>query len=195
MQLAEPSPNLVLGICAAALIAIGISLVRFSRQRSSSQELGSPHFAWSAIALGFALFVVGCGAVPGLIYAFLAFGIGGYVAIASNITWRTSPTRGATSFAAEPEERPSNWFLASAKAVLALVLAGLAAFGIGEAFAVAMPLRAPDRIVVGALLVPILWGGGMAWTLADSKLRRAAIALAIIAAASFAIAFVPRVFH
>ncbi len=97
--------------------------------------------------------------------------------------------------AAEPEERPTNWRRAIAKALLAIVLAGVAAFGVGEAFAVAMPIAAPDRIVIGGLLVPVLWGAGMAWTLADAKLLRATIALSIIAAASYTVAFLPKAFH
>ena len=34
-----------------------------------------------------------------------------------------------------------------------------------------------DRIVIGGILVPVLWGGGMAWTLSDAKLLRATLLL------------------
>jgi hypothetical protein len=195
MQLTDPSPDLISGFAAAALIAIGVFLLLSSRRASGLEELRTFPFAWISIAIGFALFMAVCGTVRGVVYAFLAFALAGYATVASNIAWRTSPARGATSLAAEPDERPTNWRRASAKALLAIVLAGIASFGIGEAFAVAMPMAAPDRIVIGGLLVPVLWGGGMAWTLADSKLRRATIALTIIAAVSFAIAFLPKVFH
>ena len=72
-------------------------------------------------------------------------------------------------------------------------MAGVAAIGVGVAFAVAMPMGPHDRIVIGALLVPILWGGGMAWTLADAKLMRATVILLAISALSYAIAFLPKV--
>lgn len=195
MQMTEPGPELLSGFSAVALIAIGIILLQTSRGTLASEELGTRPFAWTAIAIAFALFIANCGVIRGLVYAFLASGLGGYLAVALNITLRPSTARSATSLAAEPEDRPTNWRRATAKAMLAIVLAGFAAFGLGEAFAVAMPFTPPDRIVIGALLVPILWGAGMAWTLADSKLLRAAIALSIIAATSFAIAFLPRVFH
>jgi hypothetical protein len=51
-----------------------------------------------------------------------------------------------------------------------------------------------DRIVIGGLLVPMLWGAGMAWTLSDAKLVRATLLLAVISAAAYAAAFLPKMF-
>ncbi len=197
MRSTEMTADLPLGLAAAALIAIGVFLLRSLRNKNALvEELGSFPFAWISIAVGSALFVASYGAVRGCIYAFLAFALSGYAAVSSRIEWRTSAAaRATTSLAAEPEERPTNWRRAAAKATLAIVLAGFAAFGIGEAFAIAMPMSPPDRIVIGGLLVPVLWGGGMAWTLADARLLRATIALIIIASITFAIAFLPKAFH
>ncbi len=195
MQWTEPTPELFSGFAAAALIAIGVFLLRPAARASGSGELRSFPFAWLTIGIGFALFAASCGLVRGLVYALLTFALAGYASVASNFTLRTSSARMATSHASEPEVRPTNWRSAGAKALLSIVLAGFAAFGFGEAFAIAMPMTAPDRIVIGGLLVPVLWGGGMAWTLADAKLLRVAVALTVIAGAGFAIAFLPKVFH
>ena len=61
----------------------------------------------------------------------------------------------------------------------------------GVAFAVAMPMPETDKMLIGGLMVPVLWGGGMAWTLSDSKLFRATAILLIICAAGYTIAFLP----
>ena len=96
--------------------------------------------------------------------------------------------------ALEPEERPTNWRRGAAKALLAIVLSGVASIGIGVAFALYMPMATHDRIVIGGILVPVLWGGGMAWTLSDAKLLRATLLLLAISAACYAMAFLPKAF-
>jgi hypothetical protein len=72
-------------------------------------------------------------------------------------------------------------------------LAGIASIGVGIAFAIAMPMGTHDRIVIGGLLVPVLWGAGMAWTFADTKLVRATAVLTGISAIGYGIAFLPKV--
>ncbi len=191
MDLAKLNFDAIPAIGAIALIVIGVLLLRESHQSSR----GTIAFAWLTIASGFAIFVAAFGATRGVFYALFSFSLAGYAAVASKVEWRTASPRNVTSLAAEPEERRTNWRRVISKALLAIVLSGTAAFGLGVAFAVAMPMAAPDRMVIGALLVPVLWGGGMAWTLADAKLLRASIALLIVAAASFAIAFLPKVIH
>jgi hypothetical protein len=56
-----------------------------------------------------------------------------------------------------------------------------------------MPMATHDRMVVGGLLVPILWGAGMAWTLSDAKLVRATLVLGSISVLGYGIAFLPKV--
>jgi hypothetical protein len=129
----------------------------------------------------------------GTTYALLALSLAGYALVTASIEFRNTRARDTRSLAAEPEERPTNWPRAIAKSLLAIVLAGIAAIGIGVAFAVAMPLGTHDRVVIGGVLVPVLWGAGMAWTLADAKLLRATIFLVAISAVSYGIAFLPKV--
>ena len=50
-----------------------------------------------------------------------------------------------------------------------------------------------DRIMIGGILVPVLWGAGMAWTLCDAKLIRAFFVLVGVSAVAYAAAFLPKV--
>ena len=47
--------------------------------------------------------------------------------------------------------------------------------------------------MLGGILVPVLWGAGMAWTLSDAKLLRATIVLVSLSIVSYGIAFLPKV--
>lgn len=147
---------------------------------------------WGLIVAGMVVWSSAVGAELGVTYGLLGLGLAGYAAVLTTIEFRKPKARDFASLAAEPEERPTNWRRAAFKSFLAIVLAGIAAVGIGVAFAVAMPLGPHDRIVVGGLLVPVLWGAGMAWTLADANTLRASILLTLVSVASYAIAFVPK---
>lgn len=181
-------------LAAVAPLVAGVWLLRESwrlRPRAGSARILA---GWTLIVLGFALFARLEGAEMGTTYALLALSLAGYAVVTASLELRNARTRDTRSLAAEPEERPTNWPRAIAKSLLAIVLAGIAAIGVGVAFAVAMPLGTPDRIVIGGVLVPVLWGAGMAWTLADAKLLRATIVLVAVSAISYGIAFLPKVF-
>jgi peptidoglycan/LPS O-acetylase OafA/YrhL len=179
-------------LCAVALIALGILLLRMSWVSNRSPQRLYMSGGWLAVVAGFVLLMHVQGPKIGMTYAFLAFSLIAYAMIASTVELRRGKRRASVSLAPEPEQRPTNWRRATAKSLLAIVLAGVAAIGIGVAFAVAMPLPPQDRMVLGGLLVPVLWGGGMAWTLADAKLLRASVILAGISVVSYAIAFLPK---
>ena len=92
----------------------------------------------------------------------------------------TAPGRMPREAALEPEDHPTDWAHSTAKALLAIVLSGAASIGLGLTFALYMPMAVHDRIVIGGVLVPVLWGAGMAWTLSDAKLVRAAAVLLLV---------------
>ena len=148
---------------------------------------------WLAIAAGLAAWSEASGAERGITFGLIALSLVGYLAVAWSAELRTARVRQPGDVALEPEPRRTNWPRGIAKSLLAIVLAGIASIGLGVAFAVAMPLAPQDRIVIGGLLVPILWGGGMAWTLADPRLVRATIILLTISAVGYGIAFLPKV--
>ena len=174
------------------LLLSGIALVRSSwmrRNGGSARRTGG----WVVIAAGLASFAYAWGGEVGTVYALVAFSAVAYVVVAMGVELRPARAISSRDIPLEPEDRAANWPRAIAKSLLAIVLAGVAAIGIGVAFAVAMPLAAPDRIVIGGLLVPMLWGAGMAWTLSDAKLLRATILLGAISALAYGIAFLPKV--
>lgn len=159
------------------------------RQGAAGHLIGG----WIAVLAAVVLLAHVWGAEMGTTYALGALSLTAYAVIAATYERRTAKTREAREAPYDPEERPTNWRRGVAKSLLAIVLAGIASIGIGVAIAVAMPLPPQDRAVIGGLLVPILWGGGMAWTLCDPRLVRATLILLGASAAGFAVAFLPKV--
>lgn len=180
-------------LAAVALLVAGVWLLRESwRSRARARPLLTLA-GWALISLGTYTFGWAEGAEMGTTWALIALSLAGYAFVVLTLERRTARTRDTRSLAAEPDERPTNWPRAIAKSLLAIVLAGIAAIGVGVAFAIAMPIGTHDRIVIGGVLVPVLWGAGMAWTLADAKLLRATIVLAAISVIGYGIAFLPKV--
>ena len=175
---------------ATALLLGGIGLLRLVWARGGT--LFATLAGWLLIAAGLTGYGYVWGGEAGTAYGLLALSAAAYLIVIAGVEMRVARVRPGREVALEPEDRPTNWGRAIAKSFLAVVLAGVAAVGIGVAFAVAMPLAPTDRIVVGGLLVPILWGAGMAWTLSDARLLRATLLLTVISAVSYAIAFLPK---
>lgn len=85
---------------------------------------------------------------------------------------------GRESLAPEPAERPSTTWRGVLRWLLAGPIGMIAAMAIGICYAVWAPGAAQTRLVIGGLIVPVAWGGAMAWTLADSRILRATAVLA-----------------
>ncbi len=148
---------------------------------------------WLAVFIAFWLFGQAWGAEMGTTYAIGALSLLAYGLIVITHERRTAKTRGRRENVYDPENRRSNWRRGIAKSLLAIVLSGIASIGVGVAIAVTLPLPPQDRAIIGGLLVPILWGGGMAWTLCDPRLVRATVILLAVSALSYGIAFLPKV--
>jgi hypothetical protein len=176
------------------LLCGGIALLRLSWLGKRPRNLPYLAGGWLLTAGGLAAFDYAWNAEIGTAYGLVALSLVAYVAIALGTENRQHKAPKLRDIALEPEERTTNWPRAIAKALLSIVLAGIAAIGIGVAFAVAMPMATHDRMVVGGLLVPILWGAGMAWTLSDAKLVRATLVLGSVSALGYGIAFLPKAF-
>ncbi len=177
-------------VTSTLVLVAGVVLLRLAWLRGKARlaTLGGCLFVGAA----FYGFIYIWGGEMGSAYALLALSAAAFLVIWYGLERRVARVRPGRDVALEPEDRPTNWRRATAKSFLAIVLAGVAAIGIGVAFAVNMPLVPTDRIVIGGILVPILWGGGMAWTLSDAKLVRATLLLTVISAAAYAAAFLPK---
>lgn len=64
----------------------------------------------------------------------------------------------------------------------------IAAMGTAICFAAFCPGAAQTRLVIAGLMVPVLWGGAMAWTLSDDRILRATAVLVGVSLVTFAAA-------
>lgn len=139
----------------------------------------------------FAVALLAAGALLGPargLFAALAFlSVAALAVVMMGAEWRP-PRDARRSLAPEPLEGPSRAWRGWVRALLAGPVGMIAAMGAAIAYAVWMPGVAQTRLVVAGLMVPVLWGGAMAWTLADQRLLRAAAVLIGIALLTFAAA-------
>ena len=175
-----------------ALLAVGVVVLRqaWDQARRSHPLLWA---GWALVLAGLAAFDGGWGGELGTAYGLIALGLVAYAVVTFGIEIRENRRRATREKALDPEERSPSWGRAIFKSILAIVLAGIAAIGVGLAFAVLGPMSEADRIIVGGILVPVLWGAGMAWTLCDARLVRAFFVLVGVSAVSYAAAFLPKV--
>ena len=127
---------------------------------------------WPAFVLGPAL---------GPFAALAAISVGALAVVASGATVRVAKTAragaGRDSLAPEPLERPTTRWRTTLRWLLAGPIGMIAAMAIGIGYSVGVPGGPQTRLVFGGLIVPVVWGGAMAWTLADSRILRATAVL------------------
>ena len=107
--------------------------------------------------------------------------------VASGYTHRPArAARGARKgLAPEPAERAPSLWRTTLRWSLAGPIGMIAAMALGISYAVWAPGAIQTRLLIGGLIVPLAWGSAMAWTLADSRILRAAAVLAGTAIAGF----------
>lgn len=177
-------------ICVVVALMLGISTLRSAWAQPGRAPIRT--LAGWMLAFGGASAAFFISGEVGLFSAVAAFSVAAYVVVAAGAERRDARPTSDRELAAEPDERPTKWGRTIGKSLLAIGLAGVAAVGLGLAFAVAAPVGQVDRIVIGGLLVPMLWGAGMAWTLCDARLLRATALLLLVSACAYAVAFLPK---
>jgi hypothetical protein len=162
--------------------AAGALLLRQAWRDRGARQSWLTIAGWAVIATAIvaAFWLPGDG--RGLFVALTYLPIGALAVVASGIQIREA--RGITTREGvlDPYRRHTNAWRAVARFFLAGPLSFLAASGTGIAYASFAGGDMQTRIVLGGLLVPAVWAGCMAWTLADDKILRST---AVICSVSF----------
>lgn len=181
------TPTATLAGCGLLLVA-GMAAALLLRQAWRQRGRRRP---WLIVAGWLAVIatVVGSGWVLGAARGpFAAFALIPFAALALiliGVQIRDPSKRAPRELALEPSDRASKAWRGWLRWALAGPIAGIAAMGVGLAWTVWMPGPPQTRMVVGGLLVPVLWGAGMAWTLADNKILRATAVLVGVTLVTF----------
>jgi hypothetical protein len=96
--------------------------------------------------------------------------------------------RVSDSLAPEPLDRPTTRWRSILRWLLAGPIGMIAAMAVGVCYAVWVPGEPQTRLLIGGLIVPVVWGGAMAWTLADNRIIRATAVLVGTALSGFGLA-------
>ena len=143
---------------------------------------------WMLIAAGLFGWRQAAGADMAVALAFLAPSLAGYGLLAASAKARRGRARKPPRAEIElPTARRSAW-----RAILRFVCAGplaaLAAVGVASATALRAPWGEADRLIAGAMLVPIFWAAALVWATSDARLSRVGVGLVAIATTGFAAA-------
>ncbi len=129
------------------------------------------------------------GSARGPFIAATLIAVSALLVVASGYEIRTARAArgGRESLAPEPAERPSTAWRGILRWLLAGPIGMIAAMSLGICYAVWVPGTAQTRLLIGGLIVPVAWGGAMAWTLADNRILRATAVLVGTAVVGFSI--------
>jgi hypothetical protein len=183
------APHALVGLALALLTLAGALLLRAAWQGASPRRPWLIAGGWASLilALGLGAVLLGGARGPAIVLA-----LGSTVAlalVATGVELRDAKKKAARELALEPSERRRIAWRGWLRGFLAGPLAGIAALGCGLAVAIWAPGAVQSRMVIGGLMVPFLWAGGMAWTLSDDKILRAAAVLTGVAVVTLGAAF------
>ncbi|EJL34475.1 hypothetical protein [Novosphingobium sp. AP12] len=129
------------------------------------------------------------GSVRGPFIGVTLLSVAAMVVVAAGVQVRAARAgrTGNGSLAPEPVERPTTRWRTTLRWLLAGPIGMITAMAVGICYAVWVPGEPQTRLIIGALIVPAVWGGAMAWTLADARILRATAVLVGTALAGFGI--------
>lgn len=164
-----------------AIVGIGVWLLRRAWRREgprAAQIWGGWLLLLGALIAGGVLL----GPVRGVFIALTVLSVVAWSIVSSGLELREARaprTRKRTQdgLAPEPLERPSVWWQTTLRWLLAGPVGMIAAMAVGICYAVWVPGFPQTRLLIAGLMVPVLWGGAMAWTLCDNRVLRATAVL------------------
>jgi len=169
--------------------ALGAFLLRRSWLRRDGSAPGLIAGGW-VVLLGLLLtsaFLIG--PVKGTALALAMEGIGALLVIWLGRVRRKAGRLREVDVAPEPLEEPGRVWRGVLRTLLAGPLGMTAAMAVAFCLTVYMPGDPRTRIVIGGLLMPVLWGLAMTWTLADRRILRATAALVGTSVVGFGLAW------
>lgn len=186
-------------LVACLLMLVGGVLGAWALRRAwrSPAERGADYRAlgWAAIVVTLVWPAFLLGDTRGPFIALTMVSVAALVVVASGATVRAAKAgksgragRAADSLAPEPLDRPTNRWRSILRWLLAGPIGMIAAMAVGICYAVWVPGEAQTRLLIGGLIVPVVWGGAMAWTLADNRIIRATAVLVGTALTGFGLA-------
>lgn len=183
------APNALVGLALAPLTLAGALLLRQAWRKITPRRPWLIVGGWGLLALALALGVVLLGAARGPAIVLALASTVALVLVATGVELRDAKRKAPRELALEPSERRRVVWRGWLRGFLAGPLAGVAALGCGLAVAICAPGQVQSRMVIGGLMVPFLWAGGMAWTLSDDKILRAFAVLSGVAIVTLGAAF------
>lgn len=179
-------------LVALALTAAGV-LAAFLLRRAWNDRSASRAWlivaGWAVLAIALVAGSPALGTARGIFIASTVISVAALAFIATGIQVR--PARAASdksSIALEPSDRPSRAWRGVLRFLLAGPIGGIAAMGVGIVWSVYLPSDPQTRIVSSGLIIPVVWGALMAWTLSDDKIIRATAVLVGVAIVTFSAA-------
>lgn len=183
------APDALLGLALTPLALVAALMLRQAWTRNSPSRPWLISGAWALLGVVLAAggFLLGGARGPAIV---LALGSTAALAlVASGVEFRNAKKKAPRELALEPSERRRIAWRGWLRGFLAGPLAGIAALGCGLAVAICAPGAIQSRMVIGGLMVPFLWAGGMAWTLSDDKILRATAVLTGVSVVTLGAAF------
>ncbi|TIX51685.1 hypothetical protein [Alteraurantiacibacter aquimixticola] len=171
----------------SALILAGTGAAAWMLRRSWQAKAGNPQWrlaGWALLGACLILPAFALGEARGPFIALSLASVAALLVVASGYRLRERKS-GRSSLAPEPAERLSTTWRGVLRWLLAGPVGMISAMGLGICYAVWVPGEPQTRLVVGGMIVPIAWGGAMAWTLADSRILRATTVLVGVAIFGF----------
>lgn len=173
----------------APLPVAGATLLKRAWEGPSPQRPWLILGGWSLLILAIAASVPLMGPARGPAAVLAVGSLAALAFVAIGVERRNARKKAARELAPEPSDRRRVAWRGWLRGFLAGPLAGVAALGCGLAVAICAPGQIQSRMVIGGLIVPFLWAGGMAWTLSDDKILRAFAVLASVATLTLGAAF------
>lgn len=180
--LALDGPQLLVTLALTAAGAVAAFLLRKAWNERSASRAWLIVGGWAILAGALIAGSPALGTARGIFIAATVFSVGALALVATGIQFRPSRVvADKSSIALEPSDRPSRAWRGVLRFLLAGPIGGIAAMGVGVMWTVYLPSDPQTRIVSSGLIIPVVWGALMAWTLSDDKIIRATAVLVGVA--------------